>query len=126
KNPTLYNRDRPLFKKYQPLIRLAAEAGWEPVTYVRAEEDAILIERFGPFGGNVVYLTVLNISNRSVPLVLSASGPLEKKGRWIEKLTGKEGEWNRGLESSIEADAVQIYQISLQDETSSIQGTRFD
>lgn len=125
-NPTLYNRDRPLFKKYQPLIRLAAEAGWEPVTYVRAEEEAILIERFGPSGGNVVYLTVLNKSNRSVPLVLSACGPLEKKGLWIEKLTGKEGEWNRGLESTIEADAVQIYQISLQNETSSIQGSRFD
>ncbi len=30
--PDLYNRDRPLFKKYVPLCKLVAEAGWEPVT----------------------------------------------------------------------------------------------
>ena len=28
--PELYDRDRPLFKKYVPLCKLVAEAGWRP------------------------------------------------------------------------------------------------
>ena len=29
-NPRWYNRDRPLFQKYQPAIRRVAQAGWQP------------------------------------------------------------------------------------------------
>ena len=32
--PELYNRDRPLFKRYIPLCKQVAEAGWEPITAV--------------------------------------------------------------------------------------------
>jgi hypothetical protein len=45
--PELYERDRPLFKKYVPLCRLVAEAGWEPVTRARSSDPRVLVERFG-------------------------------------------------------------------------------
>ena len=59
--PELYNRDRPLFKKYVPLCRLVAEAGWEPVTGARSDNAAVTLERFGWQPG-LCYLTVFNQS----------------------------------------------------------------
>ncbi|KPK58692.1 MAG: hypothetical protein AMK73_09065, partial [Planctomycetes bacterium SM23_32] len=59
-NPAWYNRDRHLFKRYIPLVRLVAEAGWEPVTHALTEGEAVYVERFGPTEGGVVYLTLLN------------------------------------------------------------------
>lgn len=44
-NPNWYNRDRPLFQKYIPLIRKVAEAGWQPITHATAEGG--WVERYG-------------------------------------------------------------------------------
>jgi hypothetical protein len=57
--PELYNRDRPLFKKYVPVCRLLAEAGWEPVTGARCSDARVYLERFG-----TQYLTVFNDSQQ--------------------------------------------------------------
>lgn len=54
--PELYNRDRPLFKKYVPLCRLVSEAGWRAVnTLAESLTDGIFVEQFGDD-----YLTVFN------------------------------------------------------------------
>jgi hypothetical protein len=45
--PALYNRDRPLFKKYIPLCKRVAEAGWQPLTRARSNQLRIYVERFG-------------------------------------------------------------------------------
>jgi hypothetical protein len=45
--PELYERDRPLFKKYLPLCKKVAEAGWEPITLARSSDERIYVERFG-------------------------------------------------------------------------------
>ncbi len=55
--PELYNRDRPLFKKYIPLCKLLAQSGWQPVTLAHSNNNKILLERFGRN-----YLTVFNDS----------------------------------------------------------------
>jgi len=55
-----YERDRPLFRKYVPIIREVAEAGWEPVTNAKTSDPAVWIERFGPTSDGTVYFTVLN------------------------------------------------------------------
>ena len=46
-DPSLYNRDRPLFRRYIPLIRRLNAAGWQPVTQARTSDPAVYIERFG-------------------------------------------------------------------------------
>jgi hypothetical protein len=46
-NPAFYQRDRPMFMKYIPLIRRLNVAGWEPVTLARASDETIHLERFG-------------------------------------------------------------------------------
>jgi hypothetical protein len=58
--PELYERDRPLFRRYVPLCRRVAEAGWEPITLARSDDPRIRVERFG-----TRYLTVLNDSGES-------------------------------------------------------------
>ncbi len=46
-DPTLYNRDRPLFQRYIPLIRRLNVAGWQPMTYASTSNAQVYIERFG-------------------------------------------------------------------------------
>ena len=56
RRPELYNRDRPLFKKYVPLCRRISEAGWRPVnTLAVSDNPAVFVEQFGDR-----YLTVFN------------------------------------------------------------------
>ncbi|MBU6401088.1 MAG: hypothetical protein KGS61_12265, partial [Verrucomicrobia bacterium] len=64
-NPRWYDRDRPLFRKYLPLIRQVAQAGWQPLTHAACENDMIFIERFGPDPVGAVYLTLFNDSART-------------------------------------------------------------
>jgi len=45
-DPKLYNRDRHLFKKYIPIIKSLANAGWEPVPVARTDSD-VWLEQFG-------------------------------------------------------------------------------
>jgi hypothetical protein len=66
--PELYNRDRPLFKKYVPLCRLVAEAGWEPITQATSSDPAVYVERFGK-----QYFTLLNDSDQSREVTVTFS-----------------------------------------------------
>jgi hypothetical protein len=45
--PRWYNRDRPLFKKYLPLIKKLSAAGWEPIPYARSNTPSVTVERYG-------------------------------------------------------------------------------
>lgn len=55
-----YERDRPLFKKYIPLLRRLTAAGWQPLTYAECDNSKILVERFGPEADGTVLLMLLN------------------------------------------------------------------
>ena len=70
--PELYERDRPLFRKYVPLCTLVAEAGWEPLTGARSSDPRVYVERFGNR-----FLTVFNDSPgpRSATISLDRTGP---------------------------------------------------
>ena len=69
--PELYNRDRKLFKKYVPLCRQVAEAGWEPITGARTDNEDVYVERFG-----AQYLTVLNDSREQRTVTIELDRPL--------------------------------------------------
>ena len=87
RSPYHYEIGRPFFKKYVPVIRDVASAGWQPVTIARAQPSSLGIERFGNGDGDV-YLTVRNFSNGSptdydVTLDLSELGWADAK---VERL----------------------------------------
>lgn len=81
--PDLYNRDRPLFKKYVPLCRLVAEAGWRPVNrLVKSSNPQVVTEQFGDR-----YATVYNLSAQPQKAELAFTAPLAE-----EKVEGRKFE----------------------------------
>jgi hypothetical protein len=88
--PELYDRDRDLFKKYVPLCKLVAEAGWEPITAARADNEGTYVERYGQN-----YLTVFNDTSRpqevSIVTDTGATGPVPDlvTGRTVSFQDGK-------------------------------------
>ena len=83
-NPALYNRDRPLFRKYMPLCIRVGEAGWRPVNRLLASDSPdVITEQFGDR-----YATVYNLSEKPVHVMLTAlAGATE-----AEELVGG-GKW---------------------------------
>ncbi|MCK4293911.1 MAG: hypothetical protein KAY65_11990 [Planctomycetes bacterium] len=74
--PELYERDRGLFKKYVPLCKLIAQAGWEPVTGAYSSDEHVYVERFGER-----YLTVFNDSGQERTVTITMEGGSPKSGR---------------------------------------------
>jgi hypothetical protein len=60
-DPALYNRDRPLFQRYIPLIRRLNVAGWQPLTYASTSDSRVYIERFGEWPD--LYFTLRNTTD---------------------------------------------------------------
>lgn len=90
-HPEYYERDRDLFRRYLPLCRTLAAAGWEPVTFARSSDPHVFVERFGPGRDGLVYLTLLNEDTHSrsatVTLDLRGLGLSGKQTRCWELLT---------------------------------------
>lgn len=84
--PELYDRDRPLFKKYVPLCKLVAEAGWEPITQATSDDEQVYVERFGK-----KYLTVFNDSDKAKSVTLHLESGPTAPGR--ELVSGRVVEW---------------------------------
>jgi hypothetical protein len=85
--PDLYDRDRPLFAKYVPLIKLVAEAGWEPITLARSSDEHVYVERFGER-----HFTVLNDSQEVRRVTVTFDGPAPSDAR--ELLSARELTWD--------------------------------
>lgn len=81
--PELYERDRSLFKKYVPLCKRVAEAGWRPVPNARTGNPKVNVERFGE---NL--LTVYNDGLESYEVTLSREGVTPKTCK--ELISGRE------------------------------------
>lgn len=88
--PRWYNRDRPLFKKYIPVIKRLSAAGWEPITHAQSDDPRVYMERFGR-----EYLTVLNDSTAEAKAVLTIEvgkllGARKKQSvRMVDVVTGE-------------------------------------
>ena len=100
--PDLFNRDRDLFKKYVPLCKTVAEAGWQPVTRARCDDPNIYVERFGE-----KYLTVFNDSNYPKEIVITLTG--KDSGKVKELVGGTDIPVTDGkLTLSLEAEDVAV------------------
>lgn len=56
----LYERDRPLFREYLPLIVRLSQAGWQPVPAYGCAARELQIEQFGSVESNLFWITVRN------------------------------------------------------------------
>ncbi len=101
----LYNRDRPLFKRYVPLCRTVAEAGWQPITLARTNGEKVYVERFGE-----KYLTVLNDSPQRRDVTIRLEGLDATDGH--ELLSGRPVVWQNG-QTTLTLDAEDVAVIEL-------------
>lgn len=98
--PELYNRDRPLFKQFIPVICEIARPGWEPVSDARAEPPSLLVERFQRGDEGPAYWTIHNPGGASVSgRLLIRSKRCPSAGALRELLSGRTV---RGVESGSE------------------------
>ncbi len=103
--PELYERDRELFKKYVPLCKLVAEAGWEPVTLARSNDHQIYIERFGRR-----YFTIFNDSDERVTVTVTLEKNAPTKSR--ELVHDKTVKWeNRQTILTLDSENVAVVEI---------------
>ncbi len=109
--PQLFDRDRPLFKRYVPLCKRLAEAGWEPITMAHSSRIEVHVERFGTSLGPR-YLTVFNDSRQRQ----TAAVHLDQ--RWPERssrelLSGRMLRWQDG-ETAITLDPEDVAVIAME------------
>jgi hypothetical protein len=110
-NPKWYNRDRPLFKQYLPLIKRVTEAGWQPVTAARADVPELALERFGPGPDSMGYLTLWNPAMHEITARIRTEAPLPH-GSARELITQKAVPRKPGgLEVTVPAQSVRLLEL---------------
>jgi hypothetical protein len=103
--PELYDRDRPLFRKYMPICKRVAEAGWEPITLARSSDDRVHVERFGDR-----LLTVFNDGPEKRSATITLETP--KSGTSRELTGGRDLSWNEGRTTlTLEGDDLAVVEI---------------
>jgi hypothetical protein len=103
--PELYERDRDLFKKYIPLCKLLAEAGWEPVTLARSSDSRVYVERFGG-----KFLTVFNDGSEQQAVTIKLERDMPESSK--ELISGRTIRWSdQSTDLSIEGEDVAIIEI---------------
>ncbi len=120
RTPRWYNRDRELFKRYIPIIKRVAEAGWEPVTHGTTDNDDFLVERFGPDDEGRVYFTVMNdgeAAARGTVLIEAEALKLSDKATGRELVSGqaialKAADNTLECEVELEAEEVVALEVS--------------
>ncbi|UCC99574.1 MAG: hypothetical protein JSW66_06750 [Phycisphaerales bacterium] len=105
RRPELYERDRALFRKYVPLCKRIAEAGWEPITFAHSSDRRVYVERFGER-----FFTVFNDSSeqRTVTVKLERDAPQNSR----ELTRGRAIEWRgRQTEVTLGGEEVMVIEI---------------
>jgi len=103
--PELYNRDRPLFKKYVPLCKRVAEAGWRSVTLARSSNPKVYVERFGD-----EYLTVFNDGSKTQNATITLLTTPPKRSR--DLVSGRDVAWaGARTEITLEGEDVAVLTI---------------
>ncbi len=87
-----YERDRPLFKKYIPLLQRVTAAGWQPITAAICDNPDVWIERYGMSSAETFFLTVFNDTAQPQEGVLALGReipPLSRNVRVTELVSGE-------------------------------------
>lgn len=103
-NPALYERDRPLFRRYIPWIRALSKAGWQPVTGARASDPRILVERYGEGDGTI--WAVRNAGEESVWFRLAMDPSVAGLATGANYAAV---EWIGGTQKQLESDGPQFF-----------------
>ena len=121
-NPELYERDRPLFKKYMPLCKAVAEAGWEAQTGATSSDEKVYVERFGKFeylrkpqnapqtSAKSLYFTVFNDSQEEKTFEIAfRNDDFDRVKAFVDRVSGKTFELkDRKLTATLASEDVMV------------------
>lgn len=121
-NPELYERDRPLFKKYMPLCKAVAEAGWEAQTGATSSDEQVYVERFGKFEylrkpqnasqtpAKSLYFTVFNDSQEEKTFEIAFRGAyVDRVQAFVDRVSGQTFELkDRKLTATLASEDVMV------------------
>ena len=118
-HPEWYDRDRPLFRRYMPLARELARAGWEPRTLARPRAEGVFVERFGPRDeAGLAYLAVSTDprekSEETHPVSLALGAELLQGGGpalAAELLTGRVEPASAELKTELTGEGLAVWAI---------------
>ena len=87
--PEWYERDRPMFRRYIPLIQRLATAGWQPATRADCDAPGLRLERFGPDAAGHTFLTVHNPGDATVHARIRIEGAGPRRSaephEWVQR-----------------------------------------
>jgi hypothetical protein len=112
----------PLMRKYLPTIIRMNEAGWQPVTLARANDDNIGIERWGGSSEKAAYFSVMNLSRTPITSEISIDIKgigLTRSPRVVDDVSGEsidahEDDGMLKLQLSLEAESSRVLRVSSQ------------
>ncbi len=120
-HPEWFDRDRRLFRRYMPLAREIARAGWQPVPEAMVDGGTVYIERFGPRESGLTYLTLSTdpgeeggTTGAARDVTVRLSQPLQDKvqgGLAVELITGHIEPAGVALRTSLGAEDLQVWAL---------------
>ena len=110
-----FEKGRPLYKKFMPVMQRIARAGWEPITHARVNGDRLFVERFGNWIDGDLHFTVHNDSTQSAVAELTVDRTalaITGKPAWQDLLSARVYPVNNRLRFKLEAHSTQVFAVS--------------
>ncbi len=111
-----YERDRPLFKKYIPLLQRVTTAGWQPITAATCDNPKLWLERYGGPSTATFYLTLFNDTERpqqGIVMLERELLPLPRSVRITELVSGEGGKrTGKGWRIQLAPQSVAVLEFS--------------
>lgn len=114
-NQKWYERDRPIFRTFMPLIRRLADAGWQVLPEVGFEtpHESLTLEQFGRSGDGIWHVTIRNTSPKAKSYALTQNDSVEGSFTVLNPLTGETGRLSQRdtYEARIPGNSVQTLDV---------------
>ena len=113
-----FEKGRPLYKRFMPVMQRVALAGWEPITHARVSGEALFVERFGNWSDGELYFTLHNDSDRPAEGVLTVDKTalaITGKPVWRELISGKAVDADDRLPVKLAPHRTKVFALSVSD-----------
>ena len=115
-----FEKGRPLYKRFMPVMQSIALAGWEPITHARISGDGLFVERFGNYSDGDLHFTVHNDSNQPAAtelIVDKAALAITGPPTWRELLGRSSITVDDRLRFTLEAHRTKVFAVSTSNST---------
>jgi hypothetical protein len=113
-----FERGRPLYKRFMPVMQRLAQAGWEPITHASVSGEGMFVERFGEWTDGDLHFTVHNDADQPAVGTLTIDETALKitdRPIWREVLGGRTLAGDEGLRFAVEPHRTKVFAVGVPD-----------